>query len=297
VSPKRILAVLFAVLFAYLGLYTWNLRTGVLDNAASHTGLEFAGAVLKPGEWVHRSAVDFWEQYLYLVDVRQQNERLAAQVKDLSFELAKAREEQQELLRLRALNGFSAPAEWERVGARIIAQRLGSEAALDSIMLNKGYLQGAGSNTPVVTHKGVVGRIMRAGPFTATVQLITDPASRIAVLGSASRTPGILMGTGARSELVLRFVPLNAQLEEGETLITSGLAGAYPKGLPVARIVRIEHSDISLFQTVHAVPLAGIDRLEEVLLLQRPAGPHAAFHAVETPPQAGAHTAHANATR
>ncbi|MFV0421490.1 rod shape-determining protein MreC [Oleidesulfovibrio sp.] len=280
----------------YLGLYTWNLRTGFLDDAASHTGLEFAGAVLKPGEWIHRNAVDFWANYIYLIDVREQNEQLAAKVKELSFELAQAREEEQELLRLRALNGFSAPAEWERVGARIIAQRLGSEAALSSIMLNKGYLQGAGSNTPVVTHTGVVGRIMRAGPFTATVQLITDPSSRVAVLGRDSRTPGILMGTGPRSELVLRFVPLNAKLEEGEILVTSGLAGAYPKGLPVARIKRIEHSDISLFQTVHATPLANIERLEEVLLLQRPPGRPAMLHQTDTVQEEDSHAEHTNAT-
>lgn len=252
--------------------------------------------MLKPGEWVHKNAVDFWENYIYLIDVRQQNDMLEAKVKELSFQLAQAREEQQELLRLRALNGFSAPAEWERVGARIIAQRLGSEAALSSIMLDKGYLQGAGSNTPVVTHTGVVGRIMRAGPFTATVQLITDPSSRIAVIGRESRTPGILMGAGPRSELVLKFVPLNAKLEEGEILVTSGLAGAYPKGLPVARIERIEHSDISLFQTVHAAPLVNIDRLEEVLLLQRPPGPSAILQDVATMRKEDSHAEHANAT-
>ncbi len=272
-SPKNISAALFIVLFVYLALYTWNLRTGVLDALADHTGLEFTGMVLKPGKWVHRNIVAFWEHYIYLMDVRQQNDDLTAQIEALSFELAKAREEQQELFRLRALDDFSAPEEWQRLGARVIAHRVGAGAALDSIMLDKGYLQGALSNTPVSTHRGVVGRIMRAGPFTATVQLVTDPACRIAVIGAQSRTPGILMGTGPRKELRLRFVPRNALLVEGELLLTSGLAQIYPKGLPVARIVRIERSEISLFQTVYATALEDMDRLEEVLLLQRPSDP------------------------
>lgn len=244
------------------------MRSGAVDRFAANTGLEFTGAVLKPGKWVVHNATDLWNEYIYLQGVQQENVRLLTQVEDLSFKLADARENVAELKRLRALISLSPPPTWSRVAARVLSYRIGVQAELDSIILDKGYLDGASKNTPVVTHEGVVGRIVKAGPTTSSALLLTDLNSRIAVISSSNRTRGLLVGSGNRDELQLKYVPINAQLEEGELLVTSGLAGAYPKGLPIAKIVSITHSDISLFKTVMAVPLASLSNLEEILLLQ-----------------------------
>jgi rod shape-determining protein MreC len=258
---------LVLALCLYLTLFTWNLRTGYVDKLATHTGLEFTGAVLKPGKWVRDQVVEFWDHYIDLVSVRKRNDELEAQLKEAMFSLAEANEDKAEVLRLRSLLSVSAPAGWERIGARVIAHRLGVQAELESILLDKGYLKGSGVRTPVVTHEGVVGRVFRAGPYTSSVLLLTDPNSRIAVVSQDNRTPGIVVGLGPRSQLEMRYVALNAPLGVGELLVTSGQAGAFPKGLPVARIVSIEYSDISLFQKVMAEPLANLDNLEEVLLI------------------------------
>ncbi|UZP69092.1 rod shape-determining protein MreC [Desulfovibrio mangrovi] len=255
------------VLCLYLTLFTWNLRTGYVDRLATHTGLEFVGAVLKPGKWIQVQVAEFWEHYIDLVGVRKRNDELEAQLKEVMFDLAEANEDKAEVIRLRSLLSVSAPAGWERIGARVIAHRLGVQAELESILLDKGYLKGAGVRTPVVTHEGVVGRVFRAGPYTSSVLLLTDQNSRIAVVSQENRTPGIIVGQGPRSQLEMRYVALNAPLGVGELLVTSGQAGAFPKGLPVARIVSIEYSDISLFQKVMAEPLANLDNLEEVLLI------------------------------
>lgn len=255
------------MLFLYLSLFTWNLRTGYVDSLATHTGLEFVGAVLKPGKWLRLQVVGFWDHYIDLVGVRKQNDELEARIKEAQFAVAAAKEDQAELARLRALLSISAPAGWERIGARVIAHRVGALAELESVLLDKGYLRGAGVRTPVVAHDGVVGRVFRAGPYTSSVLLLTDPNSRIAVLSQDHRTPGIIVGQGPRQMLELRYVALNAPLAVGELLVTSGQAGAFPKGLPVARIASIEYSDISLFQKVMAEPLANLDNLEEVLLV------------------------------
>lgn len=252
----------------YLLLLSWNMRSGAVDRFAANTGLEFTGAVLKPGKWVVRNVTDLWDEYIYLQGVQQENVRLLNQVKDLNFELADARENVAELKRLRALINLSPPPTWSRVAARVLSYRIGVQAELDSIILDKGYLNGADKNTPVVTHEGIVGRIVKAGPTTSSALLLTDLNSRIAVISSNNRARGLLVGSGNRDELLLKYVPINDQLEEGELLVTSGLAGAYPKGLPIAKIVSITHSDISLFKTVKAVPLASLSNLEEVLLLQ-----------------------------
>ena len=244
------------------------MRTGAVDHFSASTGLEFTGAVLKPGKWVVRSTTDLWDHYIYLQGVQRENDELQTRVKELSFALAEAREDVAELKRLRALLQLSPPSLWGRVGARVLSYRIGVQAELDSILLDKGFTDGASKDTPVVTHEGVVGRIVKSGPTTASALLLTDLNSRIAVISTKNRTPGLLVGSGTRDELHLKYVPINAPLEEGELLVTSGLAGAYPKGLPIARIVSITHSDISLFQSVKAVPLASLNKLEEVILLQ-----------------------------
>ncbi|WP_066855338.1 rod shape-determining protein MreC [Halodesulfovibrio spirochaetisodalis] len=272
------------------------MRSGAVDRFAANTGLEFTGAVLKPGKWVVNNATDLWNRYIYLQGVQQENVRLMEQVENLSFALADARENVAELKRLRALMHLSPPPEWNRVAARVLSYRIGVQAELDSIILDKGFMDGADKNTPVVTHEGVVGRVIKAGPTTSSALLLTDMNSRIAVISSNNRTRGLLVGSGNRDELHLKYVPINAQLEEGELLVTSGLAGAYPKGLPIARIVSVAHSDISLFKTVKAVPLASLGNLEEIILLQAPLTPVVTEAALQTNEQSSSEPTKQNAT-
>lgn len=226
--------------------------------------------VLAPGQWVHASVVEIWSDYVYLVDVRAENTRLQGELDTLALELIRLREDAREVDRLRALLGFTPPEGWRFRGARVVSQRLGPQAVLETVAIDKGSVDGVVASMPVVTHQGVVGRILRYGPISASVLVISDLNSKVAVLGQQSRTTGILRGTGSAKSLSLLYVPQNAPLVVGEVLVTSGLAGIYPKGLPVARITSISRSDLSLFQTVTAEPLVDLKDLEEVLLLLPP---------------------------
>ncbi len=256
----------------YLTLYTWNLRTGVLDALAANTGLEFVSWVLRPGKWAADKATRLWDDYFHLVDVQQDNRRLAEAVDKLSLDLAALREEAAEAVRLRKLLDYAPPLSWTVQGARVIAHRLGPAGALDTVLIDKGGLDGVDVNVPVATPGGVAGRVLRAAMQASTVLLVTDPNSKIPVVSRDHRTTGILSGQGAGEELEVRYVPLNAPLDVGETLVTSGLAGIFPKGLPVAVVSGIERSDISLFLTVRATPLVDYNSLEEVLLFTRAPG-------------------------
>ncbi|MGE4298232.1 MAG: rod shape-determining protein MreC [Desulfovibrionaceae bacterium] len=227
-------------------------------------------SVLRPGQWVRDRVVGFWERYVYLVGVREENETLARERDSITWELNRNREAMNELERLRDLFSLVPPPQWRMTGARVVAHRMGPYAALDTIVLNKGFASGAQDNAPVATPRGVVGRVLRESAHASSVLLLTDPNSRIAVRGRTNRTAGILAGKGPTAPLDVLYVPLNEPLEEGEILVTSGLAGIYPAGLPVARVVSIERSDISLFQTVHATPLVAIRDVEEVVLMLPP---------------------------
>ena len=249
------------------------------------------GWVIKPGQWTVDKATSLWSRYVHLVGVDIENQRLRQQVDDLKQELSLQAESAREAARLRSLLGFSAPRAMRTEGARIVAQRMGPEAALETVLIDKGSASGFGLNTPVITPDGLVGRILRASLTSSTVLLLTDNDSRIPILGANSRTTGILTGRGPLEELEMRFVPQNAPLSPGELLLTSGLAGMFPKGLPAARVTSIERSEISLFLTVRAQPLVNLRDLEQVLLVRPDArpdeGPEQPADAATTEPATG----------
>jgi rod shape-determining protein MreC len=273
VNPKKVAIFLVAGLFVYLSLYTWNLRSGHLTRLSTYSGLDSVGTVLRPGKWLGLKSGDFIERYVDLVGLKQQNEALEAEVKALRLENMTLRERAEATARVEKLLGFPDPPEWKREGARVIAQRVGPTAILETILVDRGKNTGAVEDTPVLAVEGVVGRIYKAGLTVATVLLLTDPSSRIAVVGRDNRAAGVVYGMGAGEKLVVKYVGFTSTLEPGETLVTSGMDGVFPKGLPVARVTAVKREEGTLFMDVQAEPMVDIPHLEEVLLLKRAAQP------------------------
>jgi len=273
---KRAALVFVLVLIGYLSLYTWNLKTGILDRLATRTGLEFTGHVLWPGEWVRQQALGLWSGYVDLVDVREENERLHLVVHELISENVRLREQAASVPRLERLLGFAPAENWTARAARVIGQKLGPTGALGSVLVDLGEAHGFANDAPAVIPEGVVGRVLRTSPNYSTVLLLTDQNSRVAVMGSENRTTAILSGGGPDELFDLKYVPVSGTLSVGELLVTSGLDGIFPKGLPVARVVRVEQPDVSLFQSAQAEPLFDVRGVEELFLLARLDGGEAA---------------------
>ena len=271
--PQKIAVAVVAGLFLYLSIYTWNLRTGHLDALSSYTGLDISGFILRPGLWVSDKVVGFWDRYIYLVALKQQNDALREEASELRRKNMLMSAQARSAQRLEKLLGFKPPQGWETGGARVIAHRMGPAGVLDTLVVDRGSASGVEPDMPVATPGGVVGRVLETGATASTVLLLTDANSRIAVLGDQNRSPGMLSGQGYGQPLLMRFVNLNAVIDPDELLISSGLSGLYPKGLPVARVTKVQRSDISLFLTVEAEPLVDVGGLEEVLLLGRTTAP------------------------
>lgn len=211
-----------------------------------------------------------WDTFVSLLGVAEENARLRKEASERERYIASVREDIAELARLRAFFGMTAPEGWNSLGARVIAGRFGPGASLETVMIDRGFASGAAVGTPLITHQGLVGRVFRAAPHIATVLLITDQSFRVPVLTSEGRVPGVLVGGGPSARLEVRYVSPNVTVAVGETLISSGVENLFPKGIPVARIVSVEPGTQSLFQQIHAVPLAAPDSLEETLLLIPP---------------------------
>lgn len=154
-------------------------------------------------------------------------------------------------------------------GGRVIGQKLGPNAILETVLIDVGSRHGVRANDPVISPRGVVGRIAKPGIHFSSVLLLSDPSSRIPVITSEGRVPAIVQGQGPGAFLEVKFIPRNDPVSPGEILLSSGLGGVYPKGIPVARVVEVTPADVSLFQRVYAEPLLALRYYEELLVLNR----------------------------
>lgn len=252
----------------YLGLYTWNWETGHLDRFAASTGLEGVGWVLAPGKWVHNQAQYYLDHYVRLVQTSKENERLREEIQELELRLIRMQNKAAEAQRLRELLELDLPEDWSYTGARIIADRVSPSGAMETLILNKGSSQAVHKEMAALTPKGLAGKVIKTSRNFSQLLLPTDPNSNIPVVSYNNRSRAILTGQGPDSLPKLEYMTRDSPLSEGELLLTSGMGDVFPKGIPVARVVKVEQAEHSLFQEVRARLLTEFSRLEEVLLLQ-----------------------------
>lgn len=126
------------------------------------------------------------------------------------------------------------------------------------IVIDKGAQQDVRNGNPVIDSAGIVGQVTRVYPMLAEVTLITDKGHLVPVLNVRSGLRSLLAGTGIHGALELQFAPPNADVQKGDQLVTSGIDGIYPAGLPVAEVVAIEHNPAQLFARVTCRPLGNV---------------------------------------
>jgi rod shape-determining protein MreC len=147
-------------------------------------------------------------------------------------------------------------------------------------VIDKGLKDEVRPGAAVVDQAGVLGQVTRVYPFLAEVTQITDKNHAVPVQNLRSGLRAIVFGNGREGTLDLRFMPVNADIQVGDTLVTSGIDGVYPAGLPVAKVIDIERNATMAFARITCQPLSGVDRRDFVLVLnsarelpERPAEP------------------------
>ncbi|MEE8222341.1 MAG: rod shape-determining protein MreC, partial [Nitrosomonadaceae bacterium] len=136
------------------------------------------------------------------------------------------------------------------------------------IMLDKGIQSGSQSGQVVVDDLGVVGQITRIYPWLSEVTLITDKDHSVPVQVVRNGIRSVASGTGKNRTLELRYMANNIDIQNGDLLVTSGIDGVYPSGLPVALVSKIKRNNAAhAFAYITCTPVAGVDRNKQVLIL------------------------------
>ena len=205
--------------------------------------------------------------------LREENAELRAKLLDASqsaqrFEAARA-----ETGQLRKLIGAAERLPLKSTPAEILYS--GRDPYSRKVVIDKGSQNGVSAGSPVVDETGVIGQVTRAHALSSEVTLLIDKDQAIPVQVVRNGLRAVAFGAGAAGMLELRFMAANAEIQNGDRLVTSGIDGTYPPGLPVATVARVERDAAYAFARIVCQPAAGVERGRYVLVLANAAPQHA----------------------
>lgn len=209
------------------------------------------------------SLKDAWDRYIFLINLREENKRLKEKNSFLTRQVIQYQETYLENIRLQKLFALKEHVNYKSIAAKVIGKN--QPQVLKTIMINKGSAHGLRVSLPVAVDQGVVGRIIETSWLVSRVLLLTDENSNIDVLVQRNRAPGILRGTGSGG-CSLRYVTKTEDIKIGDTLISSGIGGIFPKGLLLGMVTGVNKKDSGLFQKIEVKPSADVAKIEEVLV-------------------------------
>jgi rod shape-determining protein MreC len=214
-----------------------------------------------------------WRSYFWAVGARAENEQLKEHIRRLSLLNNSYEQTRQENIRLHRLLDLGSTIPFRSVGARVVAR---TPSFLSNVIyINCGSADGVHIDSPVLSGSGIIGRVILVAKNQSQVQLITNPDASMGVIIERTRTPGVLRGSGDVL-LDLTYIGNAEQVNAGDVILSSGLDGIYPKGLPIGKVVNSQKGK-GVFRNIQVEPGVDLIRLEEVsvLLTDSPAEPPA----------------------
>jgi rod shape-determining protein MreC len=198
--------------------------------------------------------------------LRDENAELRAKILDASQAAQRYEAAQAEAGQLRRLIGAAERLPVKSMPAEILYN--GRDPYSRKVVIDKGSQSGVHAGSPVVDEAGVIGQVTRAYALAAEVTLLTDKDQAIPVQVVRNGLRAVAFGAGASGMLELRFMASNAEIQTGDRLVTSGIDGTYPPGIPVGTVARVERDAAYAFARIVCQPAAGVERGRYVLVIE-----------------------------
>ncbi len=205
------------------------------------------------------------EFFVTQAQLRSENSALRAELLDAARDAQRYRTASAELAQLRRVTDMRARFERHTIPAEVLYT--GRDPYDYKVILDKGRQHAVTAGSLVIDADGAIGQITRVHTLVSEVTLITDKAQAIPVQVVRNGLRAVAFGAGASGLIELRFLPANADVRNGDRLVTSGIDGSYPTGVAVATVVRVERDAEQAFARVVCEPLGGVGRSRYVLVL------------------------------
>lgn len=212
---------------------------------------------------------DAWSGYGDLRGVRAENEALKRQLGELQVQFQQERARAERARQLERLLGFQQELRVDTVAASVI----GASASLEfrGITIDKGTTAAVTANMAVIAPAGLVGRIVTPTAHASKVQLLIDRNAAAGALVERSRAQGIVIGEN-KDTLRMDFVAATADVNVGDTVVTSGVDGIYPRGFVIGTVEQVDNGN-GIYKAIRVRPSVGFNNLEEVLVVKTPPAP------------------------
>lgn len=199
--------------------------------------------------------------------VLRENRQLNAECQQLASQVQGYRALMNENVQLRRLLNLPIPAGTRRLAAEVT--HIVPDPFDRRLVIDKGSLDGVEAGRPVIDASGLVGQVTQVNPTSSEVTLATSKEQAAPVLDQRNGLRVIVSGTGSDDLLEIRYLDMHADVRPGDILVTSGIDGVFPAGIPVARVVKVEPPRQSPFAHVICEPIGAVGQYRHVLVLAR----------------------------
>jgi rod shape-determining protein MreC len=259
---------LLAVPFLFLNANLKEARTGSEPGFVDRLVLQASAPVQYVATQAAHSVSDLLEEYVFLLEVKGDNERLRGEIARIREENRELRVQARENRRLRELLGVRERLGTETITARVIGKDISNFFRVMRVVVDRGQRDRVSHGMPVVSSQGLVGQVNKAWGRYADVMLTIDEHSKIDVVIPSTGARGMLLGT-ASNEYVCRiqYLKRTDEVQVGDEIYTSGYGKRFPASILVGRVSKVKRRDFGLYQAVEVKPAVDFSALEEVLIL------------------------------
>jgi rod shape-determining protein MreC len=261
--PTLLFIVVLSLLFILMSLSSKTRILGETRTLFERTVMTIFSPVPKAVNWVGGTTSDMFHGYLDMRRAVNENLDLHRKVASLTTENLKLRQSATEMRRLRSLLGYSEQFNLQTSMAQAIM--LDTSGRFKSIIIDRGSSDGIEVNDPVVNANGLIGRVVLTTKDMAKIQLITDSNAAVGALVERTRRQGVIRGDGAGGA-EMNDVPSLADVVPGDRVLTAGIDGIYPKGIPIGVVVKADKGP-NLFKDIAVKPSVDVGSIEEVIII------------------------------
>ena len=242
-------------------------------NAMDRAILRVSAPIEFAASSVARGVSNLWEEYVFLVDVKSDNEKLTYDNARLRENVHHLEQQQVENQQLRRLLQLRETTPGDTVSAQVVGKDFTEFFRVTRVVLDRGS-RNIRPHMPVISPDDVVGAVTHVMGDAVDVQLSVDAAFAIDVEDERTHARGLVRGTGdpMRYACKVEMVDSRDEVEIGDLLVTSGKGKWFPRGLPVARVTKVTKRELGRDQEVEAQPTVNFSRLDAVLILVTPPG-------------------------